>query len=107
MVERGRKEEGGEVPGRRRGRGRGRRRGRGRDPSSSGSSLAAVEGEQGPVAEHGRGRRDGRVGAALAGVQARRTEGAEQGAAADGWGRGVGDLASEGGREATVRVEQV
>ena len=31
-------------------------------------------------------------------VQARRTEGAEQGAAAYGWGRGVGDLASEGGR---------
>ena len=39
-------------------------------------------------------------------VQARRTEGAEQGGAAYGWGRGVGDLASEGGREATVR-EQV
>ena len=33
----------------------------------SGSSLAVVEGEQGPVAEDGRGRRDGRVGAALAG----------------------------------------
>ena len=39
MVERGRKEEGGEVPCRRRGWGRG--------PSSSGSLLAAVEGEQG------------------------------------------------------------
>ena len=63
MVERGRKEEGGEVPGRRRGRSQGRRRGRGRGPSSSGSSLAAVEGEQGPVVEDGRGRRDGRVGA--------------------------------------------
>ena len=41
------------------------------------------------------------------GVQARRTGGAEQGAAAYGWGRGVWDLASEGGREATVRGEQV
>ena len=32
-------------------------------------------------------------------VQARRTEGAEQGAAAYGWGR-VGDLAREGGHSA-------
>ena len=60
MVERGRKEEGGEVPGRRRGRGRGRRRGRGRGPSSSGSSLTAVEGEQGPGAAEGGGGARGR-----------------------------------------------
>ena len=32
--------------------------------------------------------------------------GRSKGAAAYGWGRGVGDLASEGGREATVRGEQ-
>ena len=97
MVERGRKEEGGEVPGHRRGWGRGR------GQSSSGSSLAAVEGEQGLVAEHGRGRRDGRFGAALAGMQALRTEGAEQGGGGVRLGSrsgGSGERGREGGDSA-------
>ena len=76
--------------------------------------IRALPGPRSPRSKESRGRWRSTAGAGGMGASGPRSpacrrggrRGRSKGAAAYGWGRGVGDPASEGGREATVRGEQ-